>query len=272
MKISIITITLNNYSGLKKTLESVISQQCSNLEFIVIDGASTDNSIDLLRKYDDVIDYWVSEQDRGIYHAMNKGIERATGDYFLFLNSGDWFVEGVLDDADSWEWNKDLICFNSYHYFSEKYFSQQRPPDNLSPRHLFSRTVTHQSVFFRRDLFNRYGMYDESYRICGDFDFLLKIVIDGASSKRIDRFLVYFDRHGISSVNPVPVQEERRRAVQKNFNNAFLLDYEYYKKREEELEVLLWYKQQEKLYKVLLTGYNLLNTVYRFVEKIKKIK
>lgn len=157
MKLSIITINFNNYSGIKKTIESVVGQKCSNLEYIVIDGDSTDGSVELLKKHDKMIDFWVSERDRGIYHAMNKGIQRATGDYLLFLNSGDWLVDGILDGAESWEWNKDLLCFNSYHYFSEKYTSQQKPPEILAPRHLFCKNINHQSVFLKGNYLTNMG-------------------------------------------------------------------------------------------------------------------
>ncbi len=89
MKLSIITINKNNAYGLRKTIQSVINQTYSNIEYIIIDGASTDGSIDVIKKFEDKIDWWASEPDTGIYNAMNKGIKIATGDYCQFLNSGD---------------------------------------------------------------------------------------------------------------------------------------------------------------------------------------
>lgn len=89
MKISVITVNLNNSNGLERTFKSLSSQTFKDFELIVIDGGSTDGSLDLIRKYSTLITYWVSEADKGTYHAMNKGIQAATGDYCFFLNSGD---------------------------------------------------------------------------------------------------------------------------------------------------------------------------------------
>ena len=94
MKLSIITINRNNAIGLEQTIKSVISLKYSNFEYIVIDGASTDNSIDIIRKYASSITFWISEPDKGIYNAMNKAVDFASGEYIFFLNSGDIFTDG----------------------------------------------------------------------------------------------------------------------------------------------------------------------------------
>ena len=112
-KLSIITINYNNFEGLNRTLKSVINQNLKNFEYIVIDGGSTDGSKELIEKYADKISYWVSEPDRGIYHAMNKGIVKASGEYLLFMNSGDLFYNNfilneVIDDISKY----DLIYFD----------------------------------------------------------------------------------------------------------------------------------------------------------------
>ena len=89
MKFSIITINYNNKDGLEMTINSVLGQSFQGFEYIIIDGGSTDGSIDIIKKYESRIDYWVSEPDNGVYNAMNKGIRKATGDYINFMNSGD---------------------------------------------------------------------------------------------------------------------------------------------------------------------------------------
>jgi glycosyltransferase involved in cell wall biosynthesis len=94
-KLSIITINYNNSIGLKKTIESVVSQSCSEFEFIVIDGGSQDVSKEIIELHQSKINYWVSEKDKGIYHAMNKGIRASSGEYILFLNSGDVLLDDV---------------------------------------------------------------------------------------------------------------------------------------------------------------------------------
>jgi glycosyltransferase involved in cell wall biosynthesis len=112
-KLSIITINYNDVLGLKRTLESVTGQIYSNFEYIVINGGSTDGSKELLEKYTDKISYWVSEPDQGIYHAMNKGIEKASGEYLLFMNSGDLFYNsGILKEVVDHISKYDLIYFD----------------------------------------------------------------------------------------------------------------------------------------------------------------
>ena len=96
MKISIITINFNNLEGLKKTIESVINQTYSNIEYIVIDGGSTDGSVEVIKEYNDEITYWVFEKDKGIYNAMNKGILKSKGKYLQFLNSEDWLIDNEV--------------------------------------------------------------------------------------------------------------------------------------------------------------------------------
>ena len=102
MKYSIITVNYNNKEGLRKTIESVVRQTYRDFEFIVIDGGSTDGSTDILKEYDEQINYWVSEKDSGIYNAMNKGIKKSIGDYLIFMNSGDCFYQNdVLETVNS---------------------------------------------------------------------------------------------------------------------------------------------------------------------------
>ena len=101
-ELSIITINLNNCAGLQKTLDSVFAQTFTDYEYLVIDGGSTDGSAELIKKQENKFVYCVSEKDNGIYHAMNKGIRKATGDYLLFLNSGDYLVnDEVLSNCSS---------------------------------------------------------------------------------------------------------------------------------------------------------------------------
>jgi len=108
--LSIISINLNNVAGLQKTIESVWPQTFTDYEYIIIDGGSTDGSIDIIKKYSDKITYWISEKDNGIYHAMNKGIEVAKGDYCLFLNSGDWLVDKkILENVFSNNHSEDIL-------------------------------------------------------------------------------------------------------------------------------------------------------------------
>ena len=181
MKYSIITVNYNNKEGLRRTIESVAGQTFRDFEFIVIDGGSTDGSADVLREYDDKIDYWVSEKDGGIYNAMNKGIARATGEYLNFMNSGDCFYAAdVLDTVAAYRSDSDFIVGRDYHYDekSGQGHASIQPP-RLSMAHFFVATLDHQSSFIRRELFDG-SPYDEGHRLVSDWIFFTeKIVRDG---------------------------------------------------------------------------------------------
>ena len=117
MKFSIITVNFNNKEGLHNTIKSVINQTFRDFEYIVIDGGSTDGSIDILKKYDKYINYWISEKDSGIYNAMNKGISKANGEYLNFMNSGDCFYAlDVLEKVSKYGYTSDFIVGKDYHY------------------------------------------------------------------------------------------------------------------------------------------------------------
>ena len=129
-KISIITVNYNNLEGLQRTFNSVFNQTWKEFEYVVIDGGSTDGSKELIEKYNDKIDYWVSESDNGIYNAMNKGIKKAKGEYLLFLNSGDnLFNHTVLEENHSVIKEMDLIYFNLE--FKRNNFSEVRTYPNI---------------------------------------------------------------------------------------------------------------------------------------------
>ena len=114
MKLSIITVNKNNAAGLKQTMESVISQDFDDYEYIVIDGGSSDESTAVIRQYEHKLAYWVSEPDSGIFNAMNKGIGKASGEYCLFLNSGDALTENSLINVFSVDLSEDIIYMNTY--------------------------------------------------------------------------------------------------------------------------------------------------------------
>ena len=163
MKLSIITINRNNAGGLKKTIESVVSQTFDNIEYIIIDGASTDKSIDVILSHKDKISYWVSEPDTGIYNAMNKGIRKANGDYLLFLNSGDYLVdETVIESVFVERPQSDIVCCRCNVSQDGKVIWVSNPPQRVTFATLFFQGLNHQSTFIKRSLFMDLGLYDES--------------------------------------------------------------------------------------------------------------
>jgi glycosyltransferase involved in cell wall biosynthesis len=206
MKLSIITINYNNYDGLVKTMKSVLAQTCKDFEWIVIDGGSSDGSKDLIEQKEDDITYWCSEPDKGIYHAMNKGIARASGDYLQFLNSGD-FLENdtVVKSIIPYLQDSDIYIANMYH-------SSRMGIPSVNPSSLWSQNILHTLVFkgvmhpasyIKKDCFERFGAYKEDFKIISDWWFFFKsIVLNNATVSYIPVVSVVFDESGISSTQP----------------------------------------------------------------------
>ena len=202
MKLSIITINYNNLAGLQKTMESVFSQTCKDFEYIVIDGASTDGSAEYIRAHADQLTYWVSEKDSGIYNAMNKGVRAAKGEYLLMLNSGDFLVddrviERILPELDG----TDIVQGNN---IEEReggvYRNRGFGKSDIDLFDVMKGFFLHQASFCRRDLFEKYGYFDESYRIAGDTKFFMNCLgVHGATFKYVDIDVSNFDCNGISA-------------------------------------------------------------------------
>ena len=228
MKLSIITINLNNVTGLNRTIESVISQTFTDFEYIVIDGVSTDGSIDVIKRYVDKITYWISEPDTGIYNAMNKGILQAKGEYCLFLNSGDWLLNNnSLEVAFSSHFSEDIAYCDLKTVKENKTVGEIVYSDNLTFNFFFNNTLCHQSVFIKKELFDKYGLYNEKNKIVSDWEFfLIGLVKYNISFKHLSVFLTCFDITGVSTLdeNLKNIREERTNILKKEFS-FFYEDY-----------------------------------------------
>lgn len=198
MKLSIITINLNNAAGLDKTIASVQSQNFKNKEHIVIDGGSTDNSTAIIEKYKLNLSKWISEKDSGIYNAMNKGIRLAEGEYLLFLNSGDTlYSENTLSEI-SWD-GTDIIYGNMMIHENDT-SRIGLMPKFLSRKHMVRDTLWHPVSFIKKEIFNRLGFYDETLKIVGDYDFFLKCIIKNKVSYfHCGKVIAAFNTEGMSS-------------------------------------------------------------------------
>lgn len=220
IKLSIITINFNDAEGLERTLKSVVSQSYSGFEYIVIDGGSSDESPNLIKEYAGKISFWVSEPDRGIYHAMNKGIARANGEYLLFLNSGDVLLESnTLEENIKFLEYFDLIYFNTMLKDEEKEFVKVYSSD-LSIDYLINDTIPHQGTFIKKSLFDKIGMYDETLKINSDWKFfLLALIRYNCSYKKIEKTLSVFYLGGISSrsENQALLFSERKTVLENEF-------------------------------------------------------
>ncbi len=180
-KISIVTPSFNQGKYLEKTILSVLEQGYPNLEYIIIDGGSTDESVDIIRKYADRLAYWVSEPDRGQSHAINKGFERATGEIYGWLNSDDWYHPGALQGvADAFAANPDAgAVVGAGDMYSEEYnLTQTIEPFPVSVQSLYGavdRFFMQPSCFFTRQAWKLCGPLDESLHLAMDLDLWFRI-------------------------------------------------------------------------------------------------
>ena len=325
MKLSIITINYNNAEGLRKTIASVASQTYADIEHIIVDGGSTDDSVDIIRQYadneairlegykatrqekngkaDDTLPNrpiasspnrheicWISEPDKGIYNAMNKGIEialgrrvvnafnrselvedknkgikMANGEYLLFLNSGDYLVDAntlknVFEDAN----DVDIIYgdrINVYEDGSQKkvnYF-----PDKITGSFMYHSMISHQASFIKSDLFVKYGLYREDLKYASDWEFFLKtFLLYNCTYQHIHQYVVYFDCLGISSIaeNNKEMWEERERVFAETLP-AFAEDYIH---MDQYLRMLRGYdKHANQLGKIFIKPIRVLLKIFR---------
>jgi glycosyltransferase involved in cell wall biosynthesis len=227
MKYSIITVNYNNREGLLKTIKSVINQTFRDFEFIVIDGGSTDGSDRVLKEYDKDIDYWVSEPDKGIYNAMNKGIAQAHGEFLNFMNSGDFFYNNeVLADVISYTEDSDILVGKDYHYneISQKGFASILP-SRLSMVTFFKETLPHQGAFIRRTLFIN-TPYDETLKIAADWAFYVqKIIVESCKVKLIPIIVSQREQGGISVTQATKQKDERNRIIHQLMPDGIFNDY-----------------------------------------------
>jgi glycosyltransferase involved in cell wall biosynthesis len=232
MKLSIITINRNNAVDFEKTIQSVVSQTFDDFEYIIIDGNSSDGSVDVIKKYAEKINHWISEPDSGIYNAMNKGIKKASGDYCLFLNSADCLLSpSTLTNV-----------FNEIDCSSDIYYSNWTRNDNryvIIPEkadinYLIGNSMNHQNMLIRRSLFIEHGSYNENFAMLADTEFILKETwIHKTKLVHINTDISLYDMHGISTTDPRKRGDIEREMVYKSvfgeLGNA-IIDLYYFRR------------------------------------------
>jgi glycosyltransferase involved in cell wall biosynthesis len=219
-KISIITVVLNRKELLEKTIESIISQSNNNFEIVIIDGGSTDGTIEIIKKYSDNISYWISEPDKGIYDAMNKGLKSATGDFVWFLNAGD-----EIYSDDTLQKIVSLNVLPDVFYGDVEYIDENRkelgtrilkkPPDNFSWRSLLKgMVVSHQSFIIKKE---KSEFYNPDYKYCADIDWMINSMKNCEDVYNTKMILSKFLTGGYSKRNIIKSNKERYRILRKNF-------------------------------------------------------
>lgn len=279
IRLSIVTINRNNAQGLAKTLNSVSAQTCKDLEHIIIDGASTDESVAVVRSYAEKSLHkvrWISEPDKGVYNAMNKGIRLAEGEYVQILNSGDILADddvvtkmmAVVENI-----NNDLGCplpilygnmikdFGNGKYIKDTCGSGDYSPESFL--YFYRGTLNHDSAYIRRDLFDTYGFYNEQMKICSDWEWFVRaIVIGKENAYYTDVDVTVFDMFGISEndgKNKELIKKERREYLETAMLPSVLRDYDMYS------EPILQYRRLKKHH-----IWPLVTIVERFLFKLEK--
>jgi glycosyltransferase involved in cell wall biosynthesis len=227
-KISIITVTFDCIETIENTIKSTLNQTYKNVEYIIIDGGSSDGTVDVIKKYEDYIFLWMSEPDRGIYDAMNKGIVNATGDYILFLNSGDLFYSVEV-----------LANIFSHHRNSDVIYGDTLVIDNVSDKKVIraadlksdwkSIPYCHQSVFVKTKVLKK-KLFNISYNVASDYNQYFQLKNSNCSFLKIDEIISIYDLNGFSIQNYVKLLYEYKSISvnnQKNyiFKNFVLIYY-----------------------------------------------
>ena len=250
MKLSIVTINRNNAAGLEKTLKSVALQTCKDFEHVIIDGASTDNSVEVIKQYVENTNNqpsgllsgaegpithhqikWISEPDKGIYNAMNKGIRMASGDYIQILNSGDSLcnehvVEKMLKALEDCQYPS-LLYGNMIKVVSDGQVIGKSGRVEYSLRQYYSSTMNHDCCYIKRSLFDEYGLYDESLKIVSDWKWFLQAIgLGKVKPVYADLDVTLFDANGISETNLDLRNKERRLVLENVLPPAVLADYD----------------------------------------------
>ena len=237
MKLSIITINRNNATGLEKTMRSVATQTFKEFEYIVVDGASTDGSVDVIKRLEPELKHlkWVSEPDSGIYNAMNKGMRMASCEYFQILNSADCLasedvIERMLSALENSSYPSILYgnmikCFPDGRKLLDRSFAGRE----ITMLGMYKGTLNHDPAYIRRDLFDKYGYYDESLKIVSDWKWYLQAIIFGGEKPQyVDIDVTLFDMTGISETNKDLDKAERQQVLDQLVPKAVLADYEQY--------------------------------------------
>ena len=217
--VSIITVTYNAQDFLEQTMQSVFSQTYPDIEYLVIDGGSTDNTTDIIKKHDSKLAFWISEKDDGIYDAMNKGIRIAKGNIIGIINASDYYEPTAVQTVvDAYVKNKDVDIFHGNINMLNadgSFFKLKKPNTNLNDL-VNGTSLYHPTFFVTKDTYINYGLYDTCFKIAADFDFTLRCYLNGVKFYHLDQIISNFRKGGVSTQHEVKSQVESREVLIKN--------------------------------------------------------
>ena len=238
IKLSIITINYNDATGLKKTLDSVAAQTYANIQYVIVDGNSSDNSKNIILDYAEKTKnlnheiLWISEPDKGIYNAMNKGIRMATGDYIQILNSGDLLASNNVTERMVCQLSQNdesvgILYGNMIKANAQGKVVGKSGYTEYSLRQFYQSTLNHDCAYIRKDLFEEYGLYDENLKIVSDWKWYLQAIgLGRVKPMYVDIDVTIFDDGGISETNLALRNAERRQVLEELLPPAVLWDYD----------------------------------------------
>lgn len=279
-KLSIITINKNNASGLKRTIESVVIQDNKDFELVIVDGASTDESLTEISFYKNALDELgfklISEVDNGIYQAMNKGIMLSSGDYLLFLNSGDTLNDrNVISKLYSNNFYSDIVCCKCNIIQNNRIVHTTNPPDFVTFGTLFFEGLAHQSTLIKKDCLIKNGMYNESFRYNSDIEFWYKSIINGgASTEHLNLVLSNFYYDGISYKERLTYdyQQEINMILSNEKYSHFLPDYEKWKNNSSKSDIVSWALDKKLIYNLIFIIFKISTFSIKLVKGFVKVK
>ncbi len=223
--VSLITIVHNGKKHLEQTIQSVLDQTYPNIEYIIIDGGSTDGTVELIEKYEDRLAYWVSEPDNGISNAFNKGIRQAKGGLIGIINADDWYEQDAIENVVA-HYDKAAIFYGKLNYWTVDNQCIIKENDHTKlAKNITSRTISHPTVFVKRKVYEKIGLFNENFKIAMDYEFLLRAYQSGISFYNVNEVLANFRAGGVSGQSLVPAIREEYLAKKRMLNQNVIKNY-----------------------------------------------
>lgn len=220
--VSLITIVFNGEKHLEKTIQSVLSQSYINIEYIIIDGGSTDSSVSIVRSFQNKIAYWISEPDKGISDAINKGIKVANGELIGLINSDDWLEPNAIENLMK-HYEPDTILYGDVSFWINGKKTRTTKSDHSRLRE--GMTLAHPAVYVPKQFYNTFGYFDTSFKVAMDYDFMLRLYMNNLPFKNINCVLVNMNLGGISDNRWLLGIKEEFRSKNRYFNRFTNLYY-----------------------------------------------
>jgi glycosyltransferase involved in cell wall biosynthesis len=226
--VTLITIVLNGEKDIRRTMDSVLEQSYKSIEYIVIDGGSTDSTVSVLEEYDSRLTFWESKKDKGISDAFNRGIKIASGEIIGLINSGDWYESSAVEQVvDAFQAEKEVgvVCgaLQFWKGNSKEYLCSSVP--GLLEREM---SITHPTCFVRTELYRQFGPFSLEYKLAMDYELLLRLKTNGAVIVSLDHVLANMLHDGISEENWKKALLETHKARTELLGDSFFSTIWYY--------------------------------------------